>query len=203
MRKILALIFGILLIAGTAHAIVVGFSGPPSGGGSVTYGYAGWPTDASGNPNAFLGAVSGYSSIDEGVIVWQWTATDGGTINAVNMRFSSSTFTSGDVGYYAVYVNSTLVATVQMQDSWMDGDWSGYQTVAVESGESLTFGSGDVLEFGVAWNVPISGASVYRDQGSSIHFYYDVVTWGGYPPSTISTSESSNVGLCSILRYES
>lgn len=36
MRKITAFIFGLLLLAGTAHALVVGFSGPPSGGGSTT-----------------------------------------------------------------------------------------------------------------------------------------------------------------------
>ena len=198
MKRIAIYIFLILLVAATAWGgmIIQKFSSS-----AVTYSYAGFP-NADGEPNAVQGNIVDYSAIDEGSIVWQWTATESGTINAIRMGFKSTSFASGDEGYYTVYVNDTLVATAQMADSWMNGGWDDFRTVTVESGESLSFSTNDVIEFGVSWTVGSSSTAIKMDDGNPTNFYYDVYTWGGYPASTINTSQSSNKGLFSILRYE-
>lgn len=173
MRKIVSITICLLLLAMPAYAIVVGFSGPPAGGGGETYTIDDdFSTDTSSDYTTITGdgvsvesgkAYHGSGS-DWGDQDWSYHSTSLGSADQViyadltsdNTNYTGFVFrTDGTTGYLVKLDQGTLQAYLYS----FDGSTTTYIDQSGEFAE--TFNAGDVHE---------CKASI---SGTSIKFYID------------------------------
>ncbi len=161
--------------------------------------YYGSTVDTSGVPTDI--AISNYGVNTATVTCTPITATADLTIEAMNIYHGTGSW--GADSYGLVYNELTLVAKTSSLSSTATSTWSGYISLAVESGQSLSVNSGDELMICVATSGAGSNSlGSYVDPGGVIH--YNNATWDGSNPPTDYTgySTSGTTGLGVVLRYE-
>jgi hypothetical protein len=174
-------------------------------GGGGTQKWVGYP-NSSGTPDDGSASWGGYGSDDDRSYFREWTATEDGTIQALNVRFASPTSAPGEYSWYCVWNGTTLVAYLAIGETYSEGDWTGYQTLNVADGQSLDFSTNDVIRSGVSYEFSSSGGGQLLgvDSTRSSSIYYDSTTSiTATPPTTISVSGPSGSynGLGVIMRY--
>jgi hypothetical protein len=210
MKKILSYVF-IFLIATSGNLLAGGML--PAGGSTVVYGgdtetkWIGFP-NTSGTPDSPQGSWAGYGYAGDRVYFLQRTASEDGTMEAINFRFSDTSNEPGTDCWFVAYNGTTLVGYAFAAAEYVDDDWTGYVTLTEVSTDSLDFDDGDTLRIGLGYDGtdnPGSAGGLAIDDGSSDSIYYDnSSTIDTAPPSTLSVSgpSGSYYGLGVILRYE-
>ena len=172
--------------------------------------YAGWPTTA-GVPDTNPGTWSTYDNPSDRTYTRRWTATEAGAITGVNIR--PSTATNADL-FVVVYKQTggtgdiDKIAQMDIGGSYSQDVWTGYETAVAFGAESLSFESGDILWFGVAFDGATGIGGLQQDTSETSgevnnQFNSSAVnpTTGPVTPMVFSTS-GTNRGLATIVRYE-
>jgi len=175
------------------------------GGGVLTVGgstYVGWP-NSDGTPT---GAPTSESVAGEDAIVTtQWTATENGTIKTI--QFYTGSLWAADGASVVVYKDITGTKTlIGKGTATVPGtaQWIAKTTVTVESGQSLTFATNDVLYFGVYYyDILGSSSRVGREDAGGTGGYYQTLSGEtGTPPATFTSTLSASRLMSFILEYE-
>ena len=173
-------------------------------GGAVTK-WIGFP-NSSGTPSSPTGSWAGYGYAGDRCYWLIRTASENGTAQAINIRFSAASSAVGENAWVCLWNGTTLVGGAAIGANYANDDWTGELTLTVADGQSLDFSTSDTLRIGIAFDAlsapGSNGLSV--DGGSDDSIYYDnstAITTA--PPTTISESGPSGTafGLAVILRY--
>jgi len=134
-----------------------------------------------------------------------WTATEGGTAVSINIYVTAW---NPDAGYYRLYNqvagagNWILVGQATVTGSITEDTWNKINITAFGA-QSLTFASGDVLRFGVAWEEEgVTASAIGRNEAAGSLFSVTTAVSANGPDPIASWTETTTRDMAIILEYD-
>lgn len=172
----------------------------PAGGGTTKY--IGFP-NTNGTPSAPVGTLVGYGTgnQDRKYSRVAWTATENGTVQAVNMYIDKGDIVA-DNAWLCVWNGTTLIGYVEIPTG-TGVDWTGYIDLNVEVTD-YDYSTNDVLRFGIEYSNSQIYSPIYNDDGASDGYIdYDStadIPVGGPPVNAAWSTSGTYQGLAVILK---
>lgn len=203
MKRILLAILFIICLSFPAHALDPVMQQVITEGSStaVCYEYWGWPNTA-GSPNGFIGEEGDYEQTADRVYTETITATKNGTVVAINLRYGTHVTTGANGAWLVAYNAGTKIGQV-VDGSPVASTWTGFQDLTVIGGQSLSFVTDAVLDFGLGFDGSggVACGVSYDAGGAAQKMRYDdsVTVDGSGPDATCTFGDATTAHAGAIM----
>jgi len=200
--RIFYLILALFVISPSYADTEVIAVGQPASVGAPTYTCVGWPSSGcvpTGTP-----ATESASTLDR-TYTRGWTATEGGTAISINAYVTAWNPLAGYIRLYKqaggtgdwVLVGQATVTSSITEDTWNK------ITLSAFGAQSLTFASGDVLYFGIAWDEEGATASALgRNEAAGSLFSVTTPVDASEPDPITTWTETTTRDVALVFEYD-